>query len=95
MSHRIVKLTDEQHKRMSELCAAIPDLQPPVKQAGLFTPATQEQIDAAREIHQCNEVEVDDNAGTSDSEDGTGYWVQGWVWIDTPDDEDEDKGEEG
>lgn len=46
-------------------------------------PATPEQIEAARTEHASDEIEIDDNAGVSDPEDGSGYWVQAWVWVDT------------
>ena len=45
--------------------------------------ATQEQIDKARLFHGNSECEIDDDATTSDPGDGTGYWVQAWVWVPT------------
>lgn len=46
-------------------------------------PASPEQIQAARAQYASDDIEVDDNAGISDPEDGSGYWVQAWVWIDS------------
>lgn len=48
-------------------------------------PASPQQIEAARDIHQTDEVEIDDDALLSDPEDGTGYWVSAWVWVSTTD----------
>jgi len=42
--------------------------------------ATLEQIENARCLHQCDEIEIDDEALVSEAEDG--YWVQAWVWVD-------------
>lgn len=49
--------------------------------------ATPEQIAAARKLHCDDECEVDDNALVSDPEDGTGYWVQAWVWVPAKDED--------
>jgi hypothetical protein len=42
--------------------------------------ATPEQIASARCYHQCDELEIDDDAEVSVAEGG--YWVQAWVWVD-------------
>lgn len=36
-------------------------------------------IDIARDIHVNDDIEVDDDAGTSDSDEGS--WVQAWVHV--------------
>lgn len=43
--------------------------------------ATPEQIDQARDIHQSNDVEINDDAGVSEADNG--FWVQAWVWVPT------------
>ena len=46
--------------------------------------ATPEEIEAARDIWQCDDIQIDDDACTSKSQDSpSGYFVQAWVWIDT------------
>lgn len=40
-------------------------------------------IQIAQERHQTDELEIDSDAGTSPSDEGT--WVQAWVWLDYPD----------
>ena len=57
----------------------------------ISTPATPEQIAAAREQYtefDCATIEIDDNATISDPEDGTGVWVSAWVWVSSPDEDD-------
>lgn len=44
------------------------------------TPAVRE---VARDTYQNNEIEIDEDAGTSPSDEGT--WVQAWVWVAYPD----------
>lgn len=44
-----------------------------------FIPATPEQIKRARDQYETDDVEIDDNAGISPSDDGV--WVQAWVWL--------------
>ena len=46
-------------------------------------PATAKQIKRARDLYVDNDrdIEVDDDAVTSVAEDGTGVWVQAWVWL--------------
>lgn len=41
--------------------------------------ATIEQIEAARDEYGSDDIEIDDDAGTSSADDGT--WVQAWVWL--------------
>lgn len=46
------------------------------------TQATPEQIDRAREMYaygSSDDIEIDDNAEISQTDDGT--WVQAWVWV--------------
>lgn len=44
--------------------------------------ATAEEIEAARQAHQCADLEIDDDALVSpDDEKNTGYWVSAWVWV--------------
>ncbi len=61
-----------------------------LKGAGQFEQATDLQLARARELHGSNEVNIDSDAGTSDPEDGSGYWVQAWVWVDALDFDDDD-----
>ena len=81
-------MTAEQRDRMTALCAGDAELLTIAQEAKEFTPSTEEQREAARVTHTTNECEVDDDAGISDPGDGTGYWVQAWVWVETPEDED-------
>lgn len=44
--------------------------------------ATEAEIAAARSDYECEDVEIDNGALVSRrEEDGTGAWVQAWVWI--------------
>lgn len=45
----------------------------------------QELEDLARELWTTDDVAVDPGAEVSRAEDGTGAWVQAWVWVDYPD----------
>ena len=47
-------------------------------------PATQEQIQIARDIYQNEDCEIDDDAVISDAM-PEGVWVQAWVWISSED----------
>ena len=48
-------------------------------------------IKQARKFYgSTNEIEVDPNAKVSGSEDGA--WVQAWVWVDAPEEENENTG---
>jgi hypothetical protein len=47
---------------------------------GIATPAVRE---AAQEQFQNDECEIDEDAGTSESD--KGIWVQAWVWVAFPD----------
>ena len=51
--------------------------------------ASNEQIEEARAVYGSDEVEIDDVALTSVSDEGV--WVQAWVWL--PKDEDGDETE--
>ena len=53
------------------------------------TPATKKEIQDARNMHHCDEVNIDDDALASRAD--TGVWVQAWVWLDKSDDETEAK----
>lgn len=53
--------------------------------------ATPAEIDRAREAYSSDDVEIDDVAFTSRTEDGT--WVQAWVWLPHANDEDTDNDE--
>mgnify|MGYP003145568405 CR=1 FL=1 len=47
--------------------------------------ASAEEIEAARELHGSDEIEIDDDAYRSRAEeDADGTWVSGWLWV--PDD---------
>lgn len=55
------------------------------------TPATAEQIRLAREGYDSTDCNIDDDALTSEGEDGT--WIQAWVLLPDVNGEDEDDGE--
>jgi hypothetical protein len=38
-----------------------------------------EIIEAARELYECDQLDIDDDAQVLHTENG--YWVQAWVWI--------------
>lgn len=40
-----------------------------------------ELVDRARTLHADDDLEIDDNAATSEAEDGSGTWVAAWVWV--------------
>ena len=47
--------------------------------------ATEAEIATARRLWQGDDLEIDDGAAISrDTEEGRGYWVAAWVWIDHP-----------
>lgn len=48
----------------------------------LYQKPTPEQIEAARDAHGGDEVNIDDDAYLSDTDEG--YWVSAWVWLDYP-----------
>lgn len=43
------------------------------------TPATAAEIQTARDLYQTDDVEIDDNAAVSRTDEG--MWVAAWVWI--------------
>lgn len=43
------------------------------------TLATSEIVEAARDLHCCDEIEIDEPANSSHGEDGV--WVQAWVFV--------------
>ena len=47
------------------------------------TSATREEVERARAIYQTDEIEIDDDAKTSQAEDNPdgGKWVAAWVWL--------------
>jgi hypothetical protein len=44
-------------------------------------PATPEQIRAAREYYQTDDIEIDENAAQSRADEEAGQWVSAWVWV--------------
>lgn len=44
----------------------------------------------AAEIWEDNELNIDDDAKLSEAEDGSGAWVQAWVWIDFEEEDNND-----
>lgn len=46
--------------------------------------ATAAQISAARDEYASDEINIDDGAPVSETDEG-GYWVGAWVWISTAD----------
>jgi hypothetical protein len=77
-----VMLTEEQYGRAITRCGADADLVVAFKAARKHQQAAADQLAAARGTYGSDEIEIDDDAGISDPADGTGYWVQAWVWID-------------
>lgn len=53
--------------------------------------ATDAEIAEARAEHQTSECEIDDGALKSVADDG--LWVQAWVWLARPADDDDDSGD--
>jgi hypothetical protein len=47
--------------------------------------ATPEEVKRARDLYQNDDEEIDDNALTSETDDGV--WVSGWFWLPNPDDD--------
>lgn len=45
----------------------------------LIDPASDAEIETARRLYQCDDVEIDDIAETSRAD--YGFWVAAWVWI--------------
>lgn len=78
-THRSLIMTERDHNRIITRCGAHLDLVDLLKSAADFKPANAGEIEAARDIHGCDEVEIDDNAGISEADDAGGYWVQVWV----------------
>lgn len=46
-------------------------------------PATDDEIRQAREFYASDEIEIDDNAQASRSDEGV--WVAAWVWLSADD----------
>jgi len=45
---------------------------------------TNEQlIEAARSTYASDDIEIDENAQVNQTGDGTGHWVQAWVYVRT------------
>ncbi len=44
-------------------------------------PSDDELIQEARQMYQCDDLEIDLDAKVSRAEDGSGAWVQAWVWV--------------
>ena len=45
----------------------------------------EELIEQAREQYASDDLEIDDNAQITPAADGTGHWVQAWVYIEKDD----------
>lgn len=87
MQHRQLTLSEAEHNAILTLCGGNPALVKLLKPAANFTPSTDAQRAAAMRIHaNGDELEIDDNAGISQADDG--YWVQAWVWV--PESKDDD-----
>jgi hypothetical protein len=54
--------------------------------------AAAEEVERARAEYADDDTEIDDDAGTSRPDDGSGLWVQAWVWL-ALDPDDGDDGE--
>lgn len=50
--------------------------------------ASDEEMAAASEEHACDEIEIDDEASVSHADEG--YWVSAWVWVATPEADEND-----
>ena len=73
MVDHLIELGD-QAEHIGKLCQQVLD----------DAPATLAEISQARETYGSNELEVDDNALASRTDDGA--WIQAWVWVDYPKD---------
>ena len=51
------------------------------------TKTIEQLIDEARDIYACDDIEIDDNAQVNPTGDGTGHWVQAWVYVQNDDGE--------
>ena len=54
-----------------------------------FAKNNEQLIDKARDIFACDDIEIDDNAQVNPTGDGTGHWVQAWVYVRTDEETDE------
>jgi hypothetical protein len=51
--------------------------------------ASAEEMSAASDEHACDEIEIDDEASVSRADEG--YWVSAWVWVATPEADDDEQ----
>lgn len=54
--------------------------------------ATPDEVVTARKLyanHPDDNIEVDDDALVSRAPDGSGYWVEAWVWVEVPEAEED------
>jgi hypothetical protein len=49
--------------------------------------ATPKEIEAAKDVHASDEVNIDSTAWSSRADNG--YWVHAWVWVDKPESDEE------
>jgi hypothetical protein len=63
----------------NERAVCVIELQATLAKSATFA-ATGEQLEAARALHEGDEINIDDDAMTSPAP-GEGYWVQAWVWV--------------
>lgn len=43
-----------------------------------------EILQTARDLYACDDIQIDDGAALSETDDGT--WVAAWVWVPKPED---------
>lgn len=85
---RTLTLSDADFANLRAAVTGYEHLSNLLNQAGIFTPATEEQIAAARDEYGSDDIQIDSDAQISEADDG--YWVQAWVWIDAPEEEEDD-----
>lgn len=83
---RRVILDAEQFSRLLTLARGHGDLLEALNNAQGYVPATGMMIEEAQRIYGSSEIEIDQGANTSDPADGTGMWVEAWVWVPSSDD---------
>lgn len=81
MSHKIwiEGCTQQEADAIADMIKALPGVT--VREVREFHQATPEEVELARETYadyDCD-LEIDDEAGTSETD--TGVWVQAWVWL--------------
>jgi hypothetical protein len=83
VSHKIwiEGCTQQEADAIADMIKTFPGVK--VREVRPFQQATPHEVKTAQEVYghyrDGNEIEVDDDAGTSEADDGT--WVQAWLWL--------------